>query len=76
MILGDVLPGHVVEVNESPKSHTLPGEMQKDDCHSGLLVRWLRIMRWLGKVQEKILNIAPIQIKELVLKSLVYRTCY
>ena len=45
MILGDVLRGRVVEVNESPKSHALPCEVRKDDCHSGLLVRLLGIMR-------------------------------
>ena len=46
MIFVDVLPGRVVEVNEFPKSHALPGEIRKDDCHNGLLMRWLGIMRW------------------------------
>ena len=46
MILGEVLPGHVVEVNESLKSHALPNEISKDDCHIGLLVRLLGIMTW------------------------------
>ena len=39
MILGDVLPWRVVEVNESPKSQALLGKIRKDDCYSGLLVR-------------------------------------
>ena len=46
MILGDVLPRHVVEVNESSKSHALLGKIQKDDCHNGPLARSLGIIRW------------------------------
>ena len=42
----DILMGHVIEVNESLKSHGLPGEIRKDDCQSGVLVRLLGIMRW------------------------------
>ena len=38
--------GCVVEVNEYPKSSALPHEIQKDDCHNGLLVRSLGITRW------------------------------
>ena len=45
-VTGDVLSGHVMEVNESPKAHALLGKIRKDDCHSGLLVRLLGIMRW------------------------------
>ena len=46
MILGVVLSRRVGEVNESPKFGSLPGEIRKDDCHNGLLVRSLGIMRW------------------------------
>ena len=46
MILGDVLPGRVMDVNEFPKSRALPRKIRKDDCHNGLLVRSLGIMMW------------------------------
>ena len=46
-IPGVVRPGCVVEVNEvEPKSGALLGEIRKDDCHNGLLVKSLGITRW------------------------------
>ena len=36
----------IVEVNEPPKSGALIGEIKKTDCHYGLLVRSLGVMRW------------------------------
>ena len=53
IILGDVLLGRVVEVNESPEFHALPGEIRKDDCHSRLVGRLLGIMRWARESSRK-----------------------
>ena len=58
MILGVVLSGHVVEMNDSPKSDALSEKSKEKIVTIDCL--WYRLGWWgeLRKVQEKILDIA------------------